>query len=483
MSSIGDKIRSVFGSAAVYKNPANYDVFNGRNIPSFVKDYLVSSHIAPDGTFSRDGLSKFLDAHIPKDNSAIVARLRRGETLTLLTRFVITTNLALNKTRFEIPDMGIKASDTLIPDYLIEEYPDDLIDGEKWGILKIAYIAPSDGERGHVELVKFKPFRPMEKLDINLIRQCRSQFTTEEWVDVLISAMEYTPSSFSNDTQKMEFLTRLLPFIEPRLNMIELAPKGTGKSYVFGNLSKFVWLVSGGKVSRAKLVYDKVTKTPGIMRFYDMVAFDEIQSIRFSDDSEMQSFLKGYLEYGRATIDNYEFMSECGLMLLGNIQLNNSNEPISHRYFDSLPNVFRETALLDRFHGMIEGWLLPRVNVDMALQDWTLNVEFFSEVLHQLRTVPVYSHIVDELVAVPSGADTRHTKAVKRLATAYLKLLFPHVVSSEQIDRDDFNLYCLRPAIRRRDLIRQQCSHIDAELSFSKPMPNYTVKGLYDGTI
>lgn len=478
MSTIGDKIKQVFGSAAVYKNPANYEVFNGRNLPSFVKDYLISTHIAADGSFKREALSQFLDAHIPKDNSAILARLRRGETLTLLTRFVVTTSLAQNKTSFQIPDMGIKASDTLIPDYLIEEYPDDLIDGEKWGIMKIAYIAPIDNERGHVEMVNFKPFRPMQKLDINYIRNCRAQFTLEEWIDVLISAMEYTPTAFSSLTQKLEFLTRLLPFIEPRLNLIELAPKGTGKSYVFGNLSKFVWLVSGGKVSRAKLVYDKSTKAPGIMRFYDMVAFDEIQTITFSDNSEMQSFLKNYLEYGRASIDNYEFMSECGLMLLGNILLSESNEPLSYRYFDALPEVFKESALLDRFHGMIEGWLLPRVNVDMALQDWTLNVEFFSEVLHQMRTESVYSHIVDDLVDVPQGADMRHTKAIKRIATAYLKLLFPHITSPEQVDLGDFNLLCLQPAIRRRDIVRQQCSNIDTEASFSKPIPEYRVKGL-----
>lgn len=478
MSNIGNKIKEVFGSAAVYKNPANYEVFNGRNLPSFVKDYLISTHIAADGTFKREALSQFLDAHIPKDNSAILARLRRGESLTLLARFVVTTSLAKNKTSFQIPDMGIKASDTLIPDYLIEEYPDDLIDGEKWGIMKIVYIAPVEGERGHVEMVKFKPFRPMRKLDIDFIRNCRAQFTLEEWIDVLISAMEYTPSAFKNLTQKLEFLTRLLPFIEPRLNMIELAPKGTGKSYVFGNLSKFVWLVSGGKVSRAKLVYDKSTKAPGIMRYYDMVAFDEIQTITFSDNSEMQSFLKNYLEYGRATIDNYEFMSECGLMLLGNILLSDNNEPINYRYFDSLPEVFKESALLDRFHGMIEGWLLPRVNVDMALQDWTLNVEFFSEVLHQMRTESIYSHIVDDLVIVPQGADMRHTKAIKRIATAYLKLLFPHITSSEQIDTSDFNMLCLQPAIRRRDIVRQQCSNIDAEISFSKPIPAYRVKSL-----
>ncbi len=478
MSIIGNKIKQVFGNAAVYKNPANYEVFNGRNLPSFVKDYLISTHIAADGSFKREALSQFLDAHIPKDNSAILARLRRGETLTLLTRFVVTTSLAQNKTNFQIPDMGIKASDTLIPDYLINEYPDDLIDGEKWGIMKIVYIAPVEHERGHVEMVKFKPFRPMQKLDINYIRSCRAQFSLEEWIDVLISAMEYTPSAFANMTQKMEFLTRLLPFIEPRLNLIELAPKGTGKSYVFGNLSKFVWLVSGGKVSRAKLVYDKSTKAPGIMRFYDMVAFDEIQTITFSDNSEMQSFLKNYLEYGRATIDNYEFMSECGLMLLGNIQLSENNEPLNYKYFDALPEVFKESALLDRFHGMIEGWLLPRVNVEMALHDWTLNVEFFSEVLHQMRTESIYSHIVDDLVDVPAGADMRHTKAVKRIATAYLKLLFPHITKVENVDLSEFNMLCLQPAIRRRDIVRQQCSNIDAETSFSKPIPEYRVKGL-----
>lgn len=478
MSVIGDKIRQVFGSAAVYKNPANYEVFNGRNLPSFVKDYLISTHIAPDGSFRREALMQFLDVHIPRDNSAILARLRRGETLTLLTRFVISTNLARNKTSFQIPDMGIKSSDTLIPDYLIEEYPDDLVDGEKWGIMKIVYIAPTDNERGHVEMVKFKPFRPMQKLDIDYIRNCRAQFTLEEWIDVLISAMEYTPSAFANLTQKLEFVTRLLPFIEPRLNMIELAPKGTGKSYIFGNLSKFVWLVSGGRVSRAKLVYDRSTKTPGIMRFYDMVAFDEIQTISFSDNLEMQSFLKNYLEFGRATIDNYEFMSECGLMLLGNIQLTSSNEPLNDSYFSELPEMFKESALLDRFHGMIEGWLLPRINVNMMLQDWTLNVEFFSEVLHQMRTESVYSHVVEALVAVPDGAEVRHTKAVKRVATAYLKLLFPHVTSAEQMNLNDFNMLCLQPAIRRRDIVRQQCSYIDPEPTFSKPMPAYTVKGL-----
>jgi ATP-dependent Lon protease len=476
MSVLGEKIRLVFRDAAVYKNPDNNEVFIGRNLPSFVKDYLIAKHVDANGVLHRDELIHFLDKHIPVNPNSIRSRLMQGEVLTLLTRFEVFTNLAQNKTHFQIPEMGIKSSDAVIPVHIVEEFPDDLIDGEKWGIIKLVYIPPADHERGYIEMAKFKPFRPLERLDLNAFRECRKQFTVEEWVDVLLSAMEYTPSAFANQTQKMEFVSRLLPFIEPRLNMIELAPKGTGKSYVFGNLSKFVWLIGGGKVSRAKLFYDKSRKTPGIMLHHDLVALDEIQSISFNDTMEMRSILKNYLEYGKANVDNYEFMSECGMILLGNILLTEDGYPISDRYFDDLPEAFKESALLDRFHGFIEGWLMPRVTNDMALRDWTLNVEFFSEVLHQLRTVPDYSVLVNQTISVPDGADMRHLKAVQRTATAYMKLLFPHVTNKDELDKDEFYTYCLKPAIHRRNIIRQQCANIDRESSFSKPMPEFSIK-------
>lgn len=476
MSELGNKIRTVFGPAAILKDPQNYDVFLGRNLPSFVKDFLISQHINPDGSLRKQELARYLDEHIPSNNNAVKARLRNGETLTLLTRFIINTNLIANKVQFQIPDMGIKQNETLIPPYLVEKYPTELIDGEKWGLLKIVYMPPEESGYGHVELVDYKPFKPLQKLDLNLFRKFRSQFTTEEWIDVIISAMEYNPASFANLTQKLEFITRLLPFIEPRLNMVELAPKGTGKSYVFGNLSKYSWLVSGGTVSRAKLFFDKTKRTPGIMHEYDLVSFDEIQSITFTDMLEMRAILKSYLEYGKATVDNYEFMSECGLMLLGNIELTSEGFPRHDRYFDELPAAFHESALLDRFHGFIEGWLLPRMNNDMILRDWTINVEFFSEVMHKLRIAPEYAELVNNAIEIPQKADTRHLNAVKRTATAYCKLLFPHITSIEQLDKHDFDFYCLQPAIRRRDQIRKQCANIDTEGSFAKPMPLFRVK-------
>ena len=190
----------------------------------------------------------------------------------------------------------------------------------------------------------------------------------------------------------------------------------------------------------------------------------------------MQSFLKAYLEDGKTKVDNYEFMSECGLMLLGNILLREDGYPIEHTYVKELPEIFKESALLDRFHGFIEGWLLPRINNSMIISDWTINVEFFSEILHQLRTAPEYAVTVNNAISFPKDADTRHLKAVKKLATGYLKLLFPHVTSVNELNPEDFETYCLNPAIHRRDIIRQQCANVNPEPTFLKPMPEITVK-------
>ncbi len=473
MSEIGQKIKQVFPDIAILKDQDNYSVFNGRNLPSFVKDFLIRKHIDSDGNLNKEAILEFLEKHIPDDNNVVKNRLYRQEQVQLLTRFIITTDIKGGKVRFAIPDAGIKSNEAVIPDYLINQYREELIDGEKWGVIKLIYIPPVEKEKGYIELADYKPFRPY-KVDLEYYRNCRKQFTTEEWIDVLLSAMEYNPDSFKSTTQKLEFLTRLLIFVEPRLNMIELAPKGTGKSYVFGNLSKYGWLISGGKVSRAKLFYDKTRQQPGIMKNYDFVTFDEIQTIIFQDPPEMQAILKSYLEAGNATVDNYKFLSECSTMLMGNIELTSNNQPRGDKYFIHLPESFRESALLDRFHGFIEGWYLPRMNKSMILKDWTLNVEYFSEVLHLLRTAPEYSMLVNEVVYSEEKSDLRDLKAVQRIATAYSKLLFPHITSVEKLDKEEFKLYCLDPAIRRRGIIKEQCHKIDEE--FKEYMPEIRVK-------
>lgn len=472
---IADKIRTYFAPMAIYKDPNSTDsLFAGRNLPSFVKDYLLKKYIDSNGVVNRGALTDFLDRVIPKEAASVKDRLGAGEDVTLLTRFTVVIDLVHGLRRFSIPDLGIKTNEGQIPPYIYEQYKGELVDGERWGIIKLCLMPDDVGKKNHVEMVDYKPFKPYRSVDVEYFREARKSFSVEEWIDVLLSAMEYDADTFLSMQQKMEFLTRLFIFAEPRLNVIELAPKGTGKSYVFGNLSKYGWIISGGKVTRAKLLYDKQKEQLGILCNHDYTAFDEIQTIVFQEPAEIQAALKAYLEAGKTTIDNKEITSECGLMLMGNIPLNEQRKPLNYKYFDSLPANFRESALLDRFHCFIEGWYLPRITKEMVYKGWTINVEYFSEILHSLRTENVYGMLFDQLVEYESGADMRDFKAVKRIATAAMKLFFPHWKTVEDVNLDEFEFFCLNPAVRRRGIIKEQCHYIDPE--FKTDMPRISVR-------
>lgn len=471
---LSKKVCEQFAAMTIYKDPTTTgSLFTGRNLPSFVKDFLLKRYINSDGTIQRERLTTFLDSVIPTNQASVKDRLDCGEELTLLARFIVEIDLIKGVRRFGIPDVGIKTREGQIPEYVYKNHMGELVEGEKWGIIKLALLPDDDGKKNHVEMVDYKPFKPYKSVDATYLSNAREAFTTREWIDVLLSAMEYDADGFASQTEKIEFLTRLLIFVEPRLNVIELAPKGTGKSYVFGNLSKYGWLVSGGKVTRAKLFFDKQKQQNGIIKNHDFTAFDEIQTIVFQEPAEIQAALKSYLESGKTTIDNNEFTSECGLMLMGNIPLDSSKRPVNYRYFDSLPQHFRESALLDRFHCFIEGWHLPRINKGMIFKGWTINVEYFSEILHELRTQNIYGIVFDQIVKYDKNADTRDFNAVKRITVGYMKLLFPHWTSVDKVDLDEFDTYCLQPAIRRRGIIKEQCHYIDPE--FKTTMPRFEV--------
>lgn len=475
INSTANKIREQFSAMAIFKDPASTNsLFAGRNLPSFVKDFLLKRFIHPDGSVDRQKLTIFLDQVIPTKATDVKDKLGEGQEVTILCRFIVYIDLVKGLRRFGIPDLGIKTTEGVIPEYVYAKHPGELVDGEKWGIIKLSVLPDDDGRKNHVEMVDYKPFKPYRSVDISYLRNARQAFSTQEWIDVLLSAMEYDADGFESMTQKMEFVTRLLIFVEPRLNAIELAPKGTGKSFVFGNLSKYGWLVSGGKVTRAKLFYDKARQQNGIMKNHDFTAFDEIQTITFQEPAEIQAALKSYLESGKTTIDNNEFSSECGLMLMGNIPLDSNKRPLNFRYFDSLPQSFKESALLDRFHCFIEGWHLPRINEGLIYKGWTLNVEYFSEILHGMRTENVYGLLYDQIVGKDKDADTRDSKAVKKIAVGYMKLLFPHWTSVSDVNFEEFDEYCLQPAIHRREIIKQQCHYIDAE--FKTAMPGFWLR-------
>lgn len=474
MTTLDEKIKDTFPDESVYKMPERYSVFSGKNLPSFIKDWLIKKYTDnDDGNLDTHGIKSFLDDHIPQKDSRIKGRLTNdNEEVVILSRIIVEPDIRAGVLRFSIPDIGIKLNEGVIPSYIAKKHP-ELKGGELWGVVKLAYRPPDGKEKGVVELVEYKPFKPYA-VDLDYYKNIRKEYTTEEWIDVLIRSMEYNPQGFENLTQKLLFISRLLIFVEPRLNIIELAPKGTGKSYVFGNLSKYGWLISGGTVTRAKLFYDVSKSTMGIITIYDFIAMDEIQTIKFSDENELRGALKNYLEAGVFTVANVRQTSSAGLMLLGNIPLDSGKKPLSQKYFDELPLFFQDSALLDRFHGFIEGWRLPRMNESLKVRGYTLNVEYFSEILHSLREKPDYPSVVDELLDIPKNADTRDVTAIKRLASAYLKLLFPHVKSPQDIVKGDFEMFCLNSALGMRGIVRKQIHLIDRE--FKEELPQIKLR-------
>ncbi|MBF0102577.1 MAG: BREX system Lon protease-like protein BrxL [Desulfobacterales bacterium] len=473
MNPFDEKIKSSFPDESVYKIPERYSIFSGKNLPSFIKDWLIRKFSDENGELDSSGLLLFLEKHIPHKNSDIKNRIRTyGEEITILTRFIVETDILKNVLRFSIPDLGIKNNEGRIPDYVARKHK-ELKEGEMWGVISLLYKPPEGKEKGCIDLTDFKPFKPYE-VDVEYFRQTRKAFSIEEWIDLLIRSMEYNPEGFTHLTQKLLFISRLLIFTEPNLNILELAPKGTGKSYIFGNLSKYGWLISGGTITRAKLFYDISKNSMGIINHFDFVSMDEIETIKFSDENELQGALKNYLESGVFTVANIRKTASAGLMLLGNLPLLD-NQPIHHNYLATLPSFFQSSALMDRFHGFIEGWKLQRINENLKVKGYTLNVEYFTEMLHSLRNIPDYSYIVSELLHIPKTADTRDTTAIKKLCSAYLKLLFPDVQSPADVNKEHFNTFCLKPAMEKRSIIRKQLALMDNE--YKEDMPNLSING------
>ena len=473
MTELDEKIRDVFPEESIYKTSTRYNMFAGVNVPSFIKDWLIKRYSNENEEVDKEALFAFLEKHIPGKDSDIKSRLIKGESIQILVRVIVESDLKTGIFKFSIPDIGIKNNEGRISEYVMRT--GNIKEGENWGIVTLDYVQPEGREKGYAELVKFKPFKPYTP-DFDYYCAARSRFSTKEWIDFVIRCMEYNPDStqFESYTQKLLFISRLLIFCEPNLNIIELAPKGTGKSYIFNNLSKYGWMISGGKVTRAKLFYDMASNKPGIIPNYEFVAMDEIKTIVFGNQEELQGALKGYLENGSFTMGQAKQTSTAGLILLGNIDLDSNRRPINKKYFQELPEVFHDTALLDRFHGMIEGWYLPRITEDLKLEGYSLNVEYFAEILSMQRGMSKYASIVTDMLEIPKEADTRDTTAIIRLATAYLKLLFPNVNSVMDVDRDEFETFCFKPAYEKRKIVRAQLSIQDME--YSPKMPDIKVR-------
>ena len=491
---LNKKLRQTFDGKIVRKDLTKH-IKEGANVPIYVLEYLLGQYCNSDDEViierGVDTVKSILANNYvrPDEAQKVLSVLRKKGSHTVIDLITVELNMKADEYEATFSNLGL----TKIP--ISEDYPeqyDRLLCGGIWCIVQLEYGAEDDDfgavddygaeqkqkkskqkNDSPVSITKLTPIQ-MPNVDMNQLKEGRKAFSKDEWIDVLLGAIDYNAEGFKDKNQKLTMLTRLLPFVEERLNLMELAPKGTGKSYIFSQISKKGWLVSGGVMTRAKMFYDMNKHQDGLVSYYDYVALDEISTIKFPDIDEMRGAMKGYLEASTYNVGNKAGSGKAGVVLLGNIRQEKMD--VNNNMLEELPPLFEDSALIDRFHGFIKGWDVPRMNEDMKVNSWALNTEYFSEIMHALREDVIEKALVDELIEVPKDADTRDTKAVKRIATAYMKLLFPHWKAVDDVNKEEFKTYCLDRAVEMRQIIKTQLGIMDIEYK-KHPMQEFKLRG------
>ena len=295
-----DKIKEIFADMVVLKDPQRSEYFSNLSIPSYMRDWIIMKFSDEEGDVDYDSVRRYIKRYIPnrEDFEQFKFQMVNGETVQFLARVRVSVDVKSGKTMFELPDFGGSRGGAagVVSYEVAEEWQDTLLrESENWGIITLTWMMEGTPSRpkGVISMIGYKPFCPY-KVNLDFYRKARSGFDIHEWIDTIISAVDYNPDGYRDsngnisEETKLCFLRRLLPFVEKRVNLIELAPKGTGKSYVFEKISKRGWLISGGTVSRASLIYDNAKKTGGLLTRFDYVGFDEVQSITFEQPRQIQ---------------------------------------------------------------------------------------------------------------------------------------------------------------------------------------------------
>lgn len=461
MDSFEQKALDYYGEVIIDKHLIHEAGFGARAIPTYVGEWILS-HFAQDGQLTEDSRSRiagFLGRYLPTkgQKDEIKNRLLKLETVQLLDDYSVTVNLKTGQRHLRIPLLDI--NDAFISEHIVDEN-ELLVTSGVWGIGSLFYAPPdSSAQRGQVWVREFKPFQ-VSSVDLRYFGECRRHLTFDEWLDLMVSSIGFNPA-VQTLSQKLILITRIIPLAEPRVNLVELAPKGTGKSFVYDNLSRYARVIAGGKVTPAVLFHNLATHAPGLITRYDAIVLDEVQSIQGDSAGELIAGLKVYLESGRYRRGNSMGTSEAGFVMLGNITLDEQHKPVygDEGIFREIPNFLQETAFIDRIHGLIAGWEMTRVTKDTPSRSLGFKGDFFSEMLHALRKEALYAEYVSQQMRLVNCNDLRDRKAISRLTTGFLKLLFPDMRPSP----DEFREFCVRPAVELRQRVRDELHKLDPE--------------------
>ncbi|KJS33047.1 MAG: peptidase [Desulfatitalea sp. BRH_c12] len=297
----------------------------------------------------------------------------------------------------------------------------------------------------------------LSKRDVlDTMAEARKQFSTDEWKDLLFRSIGIEPSGLS-PRQKSAFMLRMVPFVERNYNLVELGPRGTGKSHLFQQVSPYAHLISGGKATVARMFVNNANGQRGLVCQYDVVCFDEVSGISF-DQKDGVNIMKGYMESGEFSRGKESIRADGSIVLVGNFEVDVEHQQrIGHLFGPMPPEMKDDTAFMDRIHGFLPGWDVPKISKEFLTNHFGLVSDFLSECWSQLRNQSRIS-VLQNRVFFGGALSGRDTNAVNKTVSGLLKLLYP---GNGEVPDEDLE-WAVRIAMESRRRVKEQQKRIGA---------------------
>jgi len=318
-------------------------------------------------------------------------------------------------------------------------------------------------------ITALRPIQLSTRSPLETLYEGRKAFTAEQWKHFLLRSIGFEPAELTQRQQDV-LLLRIVPFVERNYNMVELGPRGTGKSHLFQQVSPYAHLISGGKATVAKMFVNNATGQRGLVAQYDVVCFDEVSGVSF-DQKDGVNIMKGYMESGEFSRGQESIRAEGGIVLVGNFDVDVEHQQrIGHLLSPLPPEMRDDTAFMDRIHAYVPGWDVPKLHSGLFTQHFGLVSDFLAESWTRLRPQG-RSSVMHNRVQLGGALSGRDSTAVQRTVSGLIKLVYPDPES--QVPDEDLE-WAVRLALESRRRVKEQQKRIGAA-EFRNTHFSYTI--------
>lgn len=452
---IKEKLRENFDGKIVAKDLTK-KIKEGANVPVYVLEFLLGQYCSSDDEAviekGVETVKRILSDNFvrPDEAQKILSILRQKGSFSIIDKVSVKLNIQKDYYEAEFSNLGLRGI------RLPEEYPtkyDRLLAGGIWCMIQLEYdYDENELKQSPIRITNLKPIQ-MPQININELKEGRSQFTKAEWIDIMLRSVGMEPDEF-NDREKWLLLTRLIPLVENNFNLCELGPRSTGKSHVYKEVSPNSILVSGGQSTVANLFYNMSSRQVGLVGLWDCVAFDEVAGIKFKDKDGIQ-IMKDYMASGSFARGKEEKAASASMVFVGNINQSVDVLLKTSSLFDPFPEEMAvDTAFLDRMHCYLPGWEIPKFSPQHFTNDYGFITDYLAEFMRELRK-DQYGDSIDKYFRLGKNLNQRDTIAVRKMVNGYLKLIYPHGEFSKE---DLEEILCISLEMRRR--VKEQLKKI-----------------------